>query len=447
MINMLKRIIWGFSLAFLSVGLNAQQTSGFNLDAAIEYAWTNSTAIKNAQLNIVDAAEQIIERRAVGIPQITGTLNYQRYLKVPQQALPDAFVDFISALNPGEPVNREVSFFLRNNFSATANLDAVIFDGSYLTALKAARSYRRYVQEEFAVTRREVKNGVIDAYLPVLLLNENLKMLDDNISNLSGLFNETKALYKEGFAEQLDVDRLELSLANLEVEKENLSRQKEIAINILKFAMNYPATQDLTVDDNLSAFVELEQADLTDVINPQGRPEVILANSGVELNEMNVKVNKMGYYPTIRAFGTYAQNYQGNTTEDDFWAPQSLIGLTVNIPIFDGWDKKAKIQRARIATELSRNQQRDLERSIILEVTNARQAYQTALKSLQAQERNLQLAQRIYDTTQIKYREGVGSSLEVNQAEQALYTSQSNQIRAMYDLTVARFSLRKALGK
>lgn len=439
-------LLWTFLLPAFFV--SAQQGTGFNLEAAIQYAWANSNTMKNAQLNIADAEEQIIERRAAGIPQLSGTLNFQRYLQVPQQALPDAFVDFISALNPGEPVEREVSFFLKNNFNATLNLDALVFDGTYLTALKAARTYRKYVLDELEVTKREVKNQVVDAYLPILLLNENLKILDANIENLNKLYNETQALYQEGFAEQLDVDRLELSLANLRVEKENLERRRELAIEGLKFAMNFPSTEPLTVEDDLESITaELDEQDMVNSVQLENRPEYILANSGIELSELNTEQYKMGYYPTVRAFGSYAQTYQGNTSEDDFWAPQTLVGLSVNIPIFDGWDKKAKIQRARITTEQNLNQREDLKRSIELEVESARKTLETARKSLEAQKRNLDLARRIYETTQIKYREGVGSSLEVNQAEQSLYTSQTNYIQALYDLTVARFDLKIALGQ
>ena len=441
----LKHIVLVLFLALNTIVLSAQAPVALTLDEAIEYAWQNSNEMKNAQLNIRDAEERIIENRAAGIPQLTAGADYTRYFQRPLVQLPESFFP------PDQPVSdedREVSFVLQNNFNANLNLDALIFDGTYITALKAAKKYRKYVEEDLRVKRRTVRNQVIDAYLPVLLIDKNLEILQSNLSNVQKLRDETAALYQEGFAEQLDVDRLDLSLANLKVEQENLDRRREIALNLLKFALNVPEGEDIRLTEDLEKIgFDLADEDLTGQINTAARPEVQYANAGIELSDLNIQVNKMGYLPTLSGFAGYTAAFQGNDEEGGFWAPTGLFGFRLNVPIFDGWDKKAKIQRARISKEISLNQLDDLERSIRLEVNNGRKAYQTAKESLAAQERNLQLAERIYNTTQIKYREGVGSSLEVNQAEQSLYNSQANYIQALYDLTLARIELRKALGK
>lgn len=426
----------------------AQETVRLSLDEAVNYAWQNSNEMKNAQINIIDAEERIIENRAIGIPKLNGTVDYNRYLQVPVQVLPEAFVDLISALNPGQEVSREASFFLKNNFSAGLSMDALLFDGTYLTALKASRVYREYISQDYQVKKREVKNQVIDAYLPVLLLEENLDILDNNMANLAQLLKETKALYEEGFAEQLDVDRLDLSLANLQVEKENLERQKEAAMNALKFTLNADESLVFNIEENLESIATELSPDLLSESNyVSTRPEVKYVEKGIELADLNIEQYKMGYYPTLRGFLSYTQTRQWNTVDDAFWAPTALAGVTLNVPIFDGWDKKAKIERAKLSKEINLNQQETLIRSIDLEVATARKAYTTAQKSLEAQNRNLDLAQRIYDTTQIKYREGVGSSLEVNQAEQSLYSAQANYIQVLYSLATAKYDLLKAIGQ
>jgi len=434
--------LWGVG----SVG--AQQTVRLSLDEAVSYAWQNSNEMKNAQINIIDAEERIIENRAIGLPKLSGTSDYQRYLQVPVQVLPEPFVDLISALNPGQPVNREASFFLKNNFSAGLSLDALLFDGTYLTALKASRVYRDYVARDYEVKKREVRNRVIDAYLPVLLITENLDILRKNQDNLSQLLKETRALYEAGFAEQLDVDRLALSLANLQVERENLERQREATLQVLKFTLNADPNLDFTIVEDLEGLADDIAPDvLADQLTFDRRPEVAYVEKGIDLADLNIEQYKMGYYPTVRGFLSHSQTRQWNTEEDAFWAPTTLVGLSLSIPIFDGWDKKAKIERARLSKEISLNQQQTLLRSIELEVTNGSAAYETAQESLKAQQRNLDLAERIYQTTQVKYREGVGSSLEVNQAEQGLYTAQRNYLQALYNLVTAKYDLLKALGQ
>lgn len=447
----------------LAIGLYAQP-SVVSLEDAITYAVSNSTATRNARLNISDAEAQIVERRAFGLPQLNGSVNFQHYLQVPIQPLPENFQTFgvvfadlmpylsestqqlLMEQNSGDD-SGGVAFVLKNNLTASLNLESMIFDGSYFTGLRAARAYRRYVAVDLQVKEREVRNQVIDAYYPVLLVDENLELLDKNIANLEQLLFETTELYKAGFAEQLDVDRLELSLSNLQTERDNLQRQKELAVAGLKFAMNFPQDQELEVTGDLGTMItEAPAGALTDAINYQSRPEINLIDQALTLNELNIKVNRSGYLPSLRGFATYQQSYFGNDLSSGFWAPAAIVGLTLNVPIFDGLDKKAKIQRAQLDLEEARNQRSNLVQAINFEVENARISYLNAQERLANRQKNLDLAERIYETTQIKYREGVGSSLEVSQAEQSLYTSQSNYMQAMYDLVVARAELEKALN-
>lgn len=448
MTSHMKKICPIAILMLLTFHLMAQEKSQMNMQEAINYALANSNVVKRAQLDISDAEQQIIEQRAIGIPQLSAEASFQRYLQVPKQPLPDAFVQLIEALNPGSEVQREASFLLQNNFTAGLNLDAMIFDGSFFTGLQAAKAYKSYVRQNLAVEQRNVKNAVTDAYLPVLLLQENVELLDKNIANLEKLLHETEELYKAGFAEQLDVDRQALSLSNLKTERDNLLRQKESAINALKLQMGFPMDEPLEVTDDLEEkSLAIADEALTGSIDYYQRPEVNVLDQSIRLNELNIRLNKSRYLPTLRAFGAYQQAYQGNNAEDGFWAPTSFIGLRVNVPIFDGLQKKAQVERAKLDLEQIKTQKSDAVRSISLEVQNARTAYLSAREKLEDRQDNLALAERIYETTQIKYREGVGSSLEVTQAEQSLYTSQSNYLQALYDLIVAKTNLEEALGR
>ena len=290
-------------LLFMASSVWSQGTPvRMTLEDAVEYAYENSVAIKNARLSVLDAEQQIIERRAVGLPQLNGDVNFQRYIQVPKQPLPPAF------LPPGSDtldIPTEVSFFLKNNFNAGLNLDAMVFDGSYFVGLKAARAFREYTAQELAVTRRDIRNSVIEAYLPVLLIDESVMLLDKNMENLGRLLNETEALYREGFAEQLDVDRQKLSLANLEVEKENLQRRRQTAIARLKYILGFPSEQELELAGTLEEMVGLaSEANLTQELIPVNRPEFLLAEQGVNLNELTVRLNKAAYLPTLNAFGS-----------------------------------------------------------------------------------------------------------------------------------------------
>lgn len=460
-------------MLLLALPLFAQQQAvQMTLEEAIDYALENSLKIKNAQVDIADAEEQIVERRSSGLPQVTGAANFQHYMAVPRQPLPEGFdifglfgqalaVDLYDQLS--EPTQMAVdqsfsggngtggedgiAFFLQNNFTASINVDAMIFDGSFFVALEAAKQYRKYTLREFATKQREVENTVVEAYLPVLLVQENISLLQKNISNLENLLFETRELYNAGFAEQLDIDRQELSLSNLRIERENLVRQKELALHNLKYTIGFPLGEPLVVTDDLDAMATEAELLLRQDPNPSARPEVALIDQAIRMNELNIKLNKAGYLPSLRAFGTAQQQYQGDDFETGFWAPAAYVGLNLSVPIFDGLNKKAKIQRARLELERTRNQREDLIRGIRLEVNQARTNFRNAASRLQNQQDNLELAGRIYETAQVKYREGVGSSLEVTQAEQSLYSTQSNYMQALYDVLLSKARLEMALGE
>jgi outer membrane protein TolC len=423
--------------------LNAQELVTMDLEEAINFSIRENKELKEARIKLADANELIIERRAWGLPQISASVNFQRYLQVPKQPLPEPFVQLIQSLNPGQEVNREASFFLKNNFNPSVSLETILFDGSYFVGLQAARAYRGFVEREFQVKVKEIKDRVTDSYLPVLLLQKNEELLLANIENLSKIVEETRQLYDNGFVESLDLDRQLLSLANLEVEFEAIKTSKTIAMNGLKMAMGFPLEEDLVLKGKLE---ELLIANIANLVTTSNRPEIPFAESGIEMNEWNVKNFQSGYLPSLRAFGSWAQNYQGNTFQDGFWAPTTVAGVRMSIPIFDGLDKKAKIQRAKLELEKSNIQLQILKDLVAMEASNAKENIANTQRRFDQQKKNLELAERIYHTTQIKYKEGVGSSLEVNQAEQMLYDSQRNYLQSLYDLVSAGFQLKKALG-
>ncbi len=453
-----SRLVW-FALLFLYFAgtLPAQEPVRMTLEEAIAYAQNRSLSLRNAELNISDADWLIRENKSIGLPQVNAGLNLQRFLILPKSVLPESFayafipIDSVTGQPIREPTkeDRTVTFGLKNNFSASLEASQLIFNGSYTVGLRAARAYKDLVTRQLDVQKQDIRYQVSEAYLPALLIQESLQTIDKNIANLDKLRSETVALNQAGFVEQLDVDRLELSISNLRTERENLARQRDIVLNALKFVIHYPADQPLEPADNIRQLLaEATDDELTGTIDYSLRGEHQLASMGLKLSELTIDLNRASALPTVAAFGSFQESLTGdNVFKDGFFIPTSIIGLTASVSLFDGYSRKSKIQRAIIATEIARNQKSDLERAITLQVQNARIAYQNAVSRVQSQQKNIDLAEKIYRTTQTKYKEGVGSSLEINMAEQSLYQAQQNMIQALYDQLTAKKALDKALGK
>jgi outer membrane protein TolC len=420
-------------------------TSVMDLEAAIAYAQEKSTAVRNARIQIADAEQQIKESLSTGLPNINGSLDYTHYLKVPVLPLPEAFA---STVPPGQEVPDGIAFQLRNNFVAGISANTMIFNGSFFVALKASREARKFYELELQNQQRVVRNQVINTYLPLLLIKQSIEQLGLNIQNLTTLRDETAAFYEAGFVEQLDVDRLSLSLDNLQVERENLQSQRENALRALKYTLNYPLNEPLTIDDDLEEIsVEADNDLMLSAVPYQDRPELRVLDQSLVLQNLAVELEQAAYLPSVNATLAGQYQFQGDKISDGFWAPTVLVGLSANIPIWDFGGRKARVQQARLDKEVILNQRNDLVRGIELEVTNAREDFNSAQRRLGSRLRSRELAERIYETTQIKYKEGVGSSLEVAQAEQELYTAQNNYLNALYETLLAKESLKQALGQ
>lgn len=432
-------------LGILCVGSSrtsfAQTQSPMRLDDCIHYALDNNPQIRVAQLQAADAEWRIKENKGTGLPQISGSIAYQYFLQRP--GIPASALGF-----PGAG-DEKVAFNAYHSLSPSITLNQLFFSNSYRVATKAANVYRIYVNEQLNVTRRTLRNQVIDAYLPALLISENLSILDKNIANLEKLLNETKAIQSAGFAEQLDVDRLELTLSSLRSEHGNLVRQQEMVINALKLAMGMPVGENLALSDNLSQLLsQYGTVDLTSELDPQNRPEFVQLRKGRDLSAMQVELNSKTWMPTVAGFIQYAPGFQGAFGNDSKWyfIPSAVAGISVNFNLWDSGVSKARRQQAIIGVQIIDEQEKLLLNALQLELANARKQYLNAQERVANQQKNLSLAQRIYDTTQTKYKAGVGSSFELVNAESALYEAQQALMSAQYDLLTARIAVQKALG-
>lgn len=430
-----------FTLLLLGGLLSPSQAQqAMSLDDCIQYALANAPDIKVAQLQVLDADWRIKENTSMALPQFSGSLAYQYFIQRP--GIPANALGFGSS-------DEKIAFSAIHSLTPTLSYNQLFFSNSYRVAKKAAQYYRNYVEQQLNVTKRAIHNQVVDAYLPALLISDNLATLDKNIANLDKMLSETRAINQAGFAEQLDVDRLDLSLSTLRSERGNLVRQREIVVNALKFSMGMPVGQDITLTDDVQKLMTLHtDADFTSELNLMNRPEYIQLLKGRELSALEVELNSKTWMPSISGFIQYQPGYQGGFGDDTKWffIPSAVAGVSVNVPIWDGGGAKARRERAFINLQTLDAQKQTLENGIALEVENARKQYTNAQERVANQQKNLDLAQRIYDTTQTKYKAGVGSSFEVTQAEQGLYTAQQNLMQARYDLLSARISIKKALG-
>ena len=425
----------------ISFAANAQQN--FSVEEAVQYAIKNHSSTKKDVIKIADAEAQMKAIKATGLPQLNGSAEYQYFIEVPAMPLPKEF----------DPTGEggTIAFQKRNNLNLGLNASMLAFDGSYLVALKAAKLYREYVRSQTEITPITIRKNVTDSYYTVLIAEKNKAQLEKNINIIQTLRKEVGEIYKAGLNEKLDVDRIDLSISNLQSTINVLSRNIEILKNVLKFQMQLPMDQQITLTDNFDVIyneAQTEQSKSVEQLNIQNRPEYRSIGKGIELAKLDIDRFKKGYLPSLSVFGSFGRGFQSDNIfkSGGLWIPTSLVGIKLAVPIYDGGAKKANIQRAQIVVETNIIDRNDFERATNLEVINAQQSYLNALETVKDKQKSLDLAQEIFRVSQVKYKEGIGASFETQQAEAELYSAQAGLIQAQSEVITSKFAIEKALG-
>jgi outer membrane protein len=424
---------------------SAQQTdtiASFSLQEAIEYAQTHQSAVLNAVIDEDIAKNTVKQTIGIGLPQISGNANFQDFLKVPTTLLPGEFFG-----QPGTQV--PVQFGVKYQSMAGLELNQLLFDGSYIVGLQASKTYKELSNKNLKRTRIETAVAVTKAYYSVLVSVEQLGLVDVNLERLRKSLSDTEVMFNNGFVEKIDVDRLTVMKNNLETERENIIRLLALNVSLLKFQMGMPVGSQLTLTDKIEELKDDRFIAEVDTSAYRNRVEYSLLETQKKLNELDLKRYKSQFLPSLSAFGSASQSFQSNSFSDlyDTNYPSTIIGLRLSVPIISGGIKLFQVRNAKLEILKTQNNLDNMRNGINLEVEQARTTYLNGLKSLENQERNMELAQEVLRVTRIKYEQGVGSSLEVTTAETALKEAQNNYITALYDLLINRVNMDKALGR
>lgn len=454
------RILTLFSVLFFSFlfgnELKAQNTQAnstkdlenYTLEQCIEYAIENRVEVKNAQLDNQIAKARVGEVRSIGLPQVNASLSLIDNYKVPVNFLPAQF------LNPQAPAGEFVAVEFQTQFAGQSKIELqqLVFSGSYLLGLKAAATYTQLSEKQITQSKIEIAESVSKAYYSLLINKERLGLLKQNYNRLDTVYQQTKALYENGFAEKIDADRLKVSSNNIKMEIQNFERLIELSDMILKFQMGLQQEDKLTVSGTLDK-LEINESDaLVTQINPEQRIEFSLLQTQKDLNLLQIREYKARYLPTLAFFANYGANMGSSEAKDllpfasDRWVANGSFGISLNVPVFDSFEKKYLIQQEKFRLLKTENQMMDFSRVVKLQVSQSQISLKNSIDKLNFQKENMELAQEIFRVTKIKYEEGVGSNLEVVEAETAYKEAQTNYYSALYDAMVAKIDMQKAQG-
>jgi outer membrane protein TolC len=438
----LRKIYAGLFL-LTSLAANAQT---YSLKQAVDYAITHQVQVKNSQIDLQNASAKINEIKAMGLPQVNGSVALTNNIILQKMFIPAKI--FNPAAAEGELI--AAKFGVDNSGFANVGLSQLVFDGTYLLGLKASSVYKDLAVKSVTQSKQQVAENVTKAYYGILVNEKRQGLLALNLARLDTLLKETRELNKQGFVEKIDVQRLDVQANNLRTELENVNRLQELSYSLLKFQMGFPMEESIRLSESLEK-VELAtfNTNAAGDFNYANRIEYSILQTQENLAELDLKSIKAGYLPRLVLNANYGYNAGANAFSDLMtkqWFDNAVVTVALQIPIFDGFSKKYKAVQSANNLQKVRQSYSLLKSSIDLQRSQASITMKNALESMKEQKANLELANEISRVTRVKYQQGVGSNLEVLNAESSIKESQANYFTALYNALVAKVELEKANG-
>lgn len=458
----------------LATQLRGQQADSlsFDLEDCIRYALENTVEVQNARIDEQIATARVKETVGIGLPQIDGSVNLTHNEKLSRFFMQydpgqPGFFDpgDIPGIEPGDVVAFPNFFQLPSSGSAGVTVNQLLFNASYLVGLKAADTYKELAYKTSTQTQIQVVENVEKAYYSVLVNNERITLFDNNIARVDSLLRTTRALHENGFAEEIDVDRVRVTLNNLKSERLKFLNLQALSLGLLKFQMNYPIDRPLHVEGSLSELSVDEDLfrRYEEGWDYRNRIEYEILDVQRRLQELDIKNRFSESLPNLSAFLNFGYSTQSPdigglfktesgvaSTElygPDKWYNYSNFGLTLNVPIFSGLQRNYRMQQARLNLLKLENSYSSLKQSIDLSIQQNTTTFKNSLETLKSQQENMELAEKVARVTKIKYEQGVGSNIEVTDAESSLREAQVNYYNALYDAILAKIDLDKAYAK
>jgi outer membrane protein TolC len=441
--NRLHKIIL-YTVVLFSSPAMAQQVNTFTVKDAVDYALKHSSQVKNALIDIQIQRETNKEITAQAYPQINVNLTLNDYLSLPTSLVPAEF----GGGTPGTFI--PLRFGTKYNASGAFDLQQILFDGQVFIGLMAKKTAIEFSTRSAEVTNELIKANIHKIYYQLVVGKKQIESIDANITRFDKLLSDTKEIYKNGFAEKLDVDKVEVQLNNLRTEKVKAENQVEAGMAGLKFLMSMPQKDLLVLADTLNE-AELKTNILDQPYNYADRKEFQVLTLAEKLGAFNVRRYQLSKLPTLSGFLNYSKNAQRNSF--DFlkvsgpWFKTGLIGLKVAIPIFNGGATNARIQKAKLELRKTQNNLEQLKLSVDNDIEVSRIRMRSALVTMDSQKKNIELAEQVYRTTKLKYEQGLGSNQEIYNAQTELKVAQNNYYSSLYDAISAKIDYLKAAGK
>ena len=434
-------------LLIVLLGLNfttakaQNRTYSLSLEQAITLAQDSSYASVNARREMTRALKKKWETTATGLPQISGSVSYNNNIKQPVTLIPGE----ITGGAPGSFT--PVVFGTQQNATAQATLEQLIFDGSYLVGLQAAKTFLDFSKNAYEKTLIEVEKSTVNAYGSALMSDALVAVFDNNYNTLKKSYDELKIVYENGLTELEALEQLEITLLEVKGYLDNAKRSQSLAYNLLRATLGLPLAAELELTDDLNALVLRAAQDLESntTMDLQKQIDVRIAENFTEQRRLEWQLERSRALPSFSAFMNYSTQAFSNdftfTDNSQQWFQSSVVGLRMQVPLFSSGFRSARSSQAKIAWDQAKTEFVQTKQATQIAFENSLSDFNLAKDNYNNASRSVNLAERVAQKNQIKFDQGIASSFDLYQAQAQYYRAQQNYYTSLLALLNAKTAL------
>jgi outer membrane protein TolC len=436
-----RLIVFVFTLAAVAgMSLSAQEAPGalsLTVDQAVDYALDHNRSVAAARYDLLASEKSVWEALAAGLPSIDASASLSYNL-----AIMTRIIDFGGTPTP---------FKFGTNYDASvgASMSTVVFNAPWLVGVQTAKMAATLSRQGLTQTTLDTKENIKNVYFLILTLNETMKVVDGNLENLNAILASTKAMYSVGMAEATDVDQMQSTVTMLENSRSSMLRSVEVNYNMLRFLLGVPAGTVLTLTDNLDDITSGIDVDvlLSDEFRLENNISFQLIESQLAISELALRSAKASNLPSLAASIYYNRTGMGDELMHMQYFPYSAVAVQMQIPIFASGLRNAKINKAKINLEKSRNTRSMVSEQLLMQERQLRYNLISANEQFRSQKANIEIAGRVLESFRNKYNQGMASSLDLTQANDNYLMAQNNYISALMNLLQTKVAFDKLMNK
>lgn len=421
-------------IVFTSYGFSQGEITSLSLDDAIEFGIENNRSLQNAEREVQIAYKQRWETIAIGLPNVTLDLNYFNYLELPTSLIPAEFFggqkgDF-----------SEIQFGTEQSAIGSVKLEQLLFDGSWIVGLEYSKIYLNISENLYEKTLLEVRESIVKLYSLVVTLDEGIILLEETLENFKKDLFEVTELYKNGFEEVENVEQIKITIAQAKLSLLQAKKTRDNQLNLLKLVLGVNLEDTLILSTSIDDFIaeNIIFSNSFDEFNTNKNIDVKISQNNFDTKRIEYRLEKSKKLPKVSGF--ISGTYTGYNNEFDFtnkaqnWFGSSVLGINLEIPVFNAFKLNTSSQRAKIAMNQAMTNLEEQEERVKAEVQQKLKEYQLAIQTLNVSEQNMNLAMSIEEKNSIKFFEGIASSFELRQAQLQLLDSQQKYLNSVLQL-------------